>query len=111
MTGNFRLKLSFVDVSELGSMLTNASNPQNASNNSSQDSSPESPTSNGSANKLATSSCPVLATCFSAPFQVHSAKKFPGVKESTSLSRAFAQQGVKIPIRKEGKTKDEDDED
>lgn len=45
---------------------------------------------------------PVLAQVFSEPFQVYSAKKFPGVCESTPLSKCFAQQGVKIPIRKEG---------
>ena len=45
---------------------------------------------------------PVLATHFSDPFQVFSAKKFPGVCESTPLSRKFALQGVKIPIRKDG---------
>jgi hypothetical protein len=34
------------------------------------------------------------------------------VIESTPLSRAFASQGIKIPIRKEGKAdKNEDDED
>jgi len=35
-------------------------------------------------------------------FTVWSAKKFPGVKESTALSKGFAAQGVKIPIRKDG---------
>ncbi|KAK8140266.1 Velvet complex subunit [Apiospora sp. TS-2023a] len=45
---------------------------------------------------------PVLAQCFSDPFQVYSAKKFPGVCESTYLSKCFATQGIKIPIRKEG---------
>jgi hypothetical protein len=33
---------------------------------------------------------------------VYSAKKFPGVIESTDLSKAFASQGIKIPIRKDG---------
>lgn len=47
-------------------------------------------------------SVPVLATAFSDVFTVWSAKKFPGVKESTSLSKCFAAQGVKIPIRKDG---------
>ncbi|KAL8967890.1 MAG: hypothetical protein Q9183_002716 [Haloplaca sp. 2 TL-2023] len=47
-------------------------------------------------------SAPVLASCFSKVFQVYSAKKFPGVIESTSLSRSFAVQGIKIPIRKDG---------
>jgi hypothetical protein len=45
---------------------------------------------------------PVLAFCYSASFMVYSAKKFPGVVESTALSRAFATQGIKIPIRKDG---------
>lgn len=47
-------------------------------------------------------SAPVLATVFSEPFQVFSAKKFPGVIESTQLSKCFALQGIKIPIRKDG---------
>ena len=85
--------------------------PNHQNSNGSQDSNSEhGATTNGSVHKLATGSCPVLATTFSDSFQVHSAKKFPGVKESTSLSKCFAQQGVKIPIRKEGK-KEEDDED
>ncbi len=45
---------------------------------------------------------PILAACFSSPFQVYSAKKFPGVWESTALSKVFATQGIKIPIRKDG---------
>jgi hypothetical protein len=47
-------------------------------------------------------SAPVLASCFSQVFQVFSAKRFPGVIESTSLSKCFATQGIKIPIRKDG---------
>lgn len=54
---------------------------------------------------------PVLAACFSDPFTVFSAKKFPGVCESTALSKCFAAQGVKIPIRKEGGGKGGDDDD
>ncbi|KAK3107990.1 hypothetical protein LTR53_017907 [Teratosphaeriaceae sp. CCFEE 6253] len=46
---------------------------------------------------------PVLAHVFSDGFQVFSAKRFPGVIESTELSKTFARQGVKIPIRKDGK--------
>ncbi|KAI0136576.1 velvet factor-domain-containing protein [Xylariales sp. AK1849] len=49
-----------------------------------------------------TAKAPILAQCFSEPFQVYSAKKFPGVCESTPLSKCFALQGIKIPIRKEG---------
>ena len=46
---------------------------------------------------------PILALVFSEPFHVYSAKKFPGVIESTPLSKKFASQGIKIPIRKDGK--------
>ena len=44
----------------------------------------------------------VLASCFSDSFIVYSAKRFPGVVESTDLSKCFATQGIKIPIRKDG---------
>jgi len=60
---------------------------------------------------------PCLASCFSQPFKVYSAKRFPGVVETTSLSKIFAKQGIKIPIRKDGKDgnqkrkKDESDDD
>jgi hypothetical protein len=58
---------------------------------------------------------PVLASCFSEVFCVFSAKKFPGVCESTPLSKCFASQGIKIPIRKEGSNtkggKDDDEDD
>ena len=49
-----------------------------------------------------TGKAPVLAACFSEVFTVYSAKKFPGVVESTPLSKCFATQGIKIPIRKDG---------
>ena len=54
------------------------------------------------AQTLNTASAPVLASCFSDKFDVYSAKKFPGVIESTNLSKCFATQGIKIPIRKDG---------
>jgi hypothetical protein len=54
---------------------------------------------------------PVLAHVFSESFQVYSAKKFPGVIESTVLSKCFAQQGIKIPIRKDGAKDEKDDDD
>ncbi|KAG0169625.1 hypothetical protein DFQ28_003826 [Apophysomyces sp. BC1034] len=41
----------------------------------------------------------IIAQVFSNPFTVYSAKKFPGMTESTELSKAFAKQGLKIPIR------------
>ena len=56
----------------------------------------------GSASKtLNKDFCPVLAYAFSEPFQVYSAKRFPGVIESTDMSKCFAAQGIKIPIRKD----------
>ncbi|KAL8811303.1 MAG: hypothetical protein Q9223_001820 [Gallowayella weberi] len=75
--GQFRLKMNFVDVGP-----------------------PTSP--NGSTSGPNPGSAPVLASCFSKAFQVYSAKKFPGVIESTQLSKCFATQGIKIPIRKDG---------
>ena len=54
---------------------------------------------------------PVLAYVFSDKFQVYSAKKFPGVIESTSLSKCFAGQGIKIPIRKDMKLEEAPEED
>ena len=53
---------------------------------------------------------PVLAWTFSEKFQVYSAKKFPGVIESTQLSKCFASQGIKIPIRKDNKGDANDDD-
>jgi hypothetical protein len=52
--------------------------------------------------QLNTAKAPVQASVFTEVFQVYSAKKFPGVIESTPLSKAFASQGIKIPIRKDG---------
>ncbi|KFH62763.1 hypothetical protein MVEG_11289 [Podila verticillata NRRL 6337] len=45
------------------------------------------------------------ASIVSAPFVVYSAKKFPGMEESTTLSQFFAEQGLKIRIRKEVRPK------
>ena len=60
--------------------------------------------------QLNTGSAPILASSFSSVFQVFSAKKFPGVIESTALSKCFATQGIKIPIRKDGPGRREDDD-
>ncbi|EEA24905.1 hypothetical protein TMatcc_008006 [Talaromyces marneffei ATCC 18224] len=76
--GTFRLKMNFVNVGTS-----------------------QSPDASG-APVLNHGSAPVLASVFSEPFQVFSAKKFPGVIESTPLSKCFALQGIKIPIRKDG---------
>jgi hypothetical protein len=37
----------------------------------------------------------------SAPFQVYSAKKFPGLSESTALSKGVAEQGCRVRIRRD----------
>ena len=54
---------------------------------------------------------PILASCFSEVFQVYSAKKFPGVCDSTPLSKIFATQGIKIPIRKDTNVRGGGDDD
>ena len=51
--------------------------------------------------KVNTNSAPILASGFSKEFHVFSAKKFPGVVDSTPISKSFAKQGIKIPIRKD----------
>ncbi|WQF78232.1 Putative velvet factor [Colletotrichum destructivum] len=89
--GRFRLRFSFVNVARP----------------------PDQPSTDGSS--VNHGSAPILASVFSDVFQVFSAKKFPGVCESTPLSKCFATQGIKIPIRKEGagdgKKGGEDDDD
>ncbi|KAG0354561.1 hypothetical protein BG005_006393 [Podila minutissima] len=47
----------------------------------------------------------------SEPFTVFSAKKFPGMRESTELSKAFAKQGLKIPIRNDLRVRKNADKD
>lgn len=79
LTASNRLKLSFIDISP-----------------------PE-----GSNEPVNRSKVPVLASTFTEIFQVYSAKKFPGVIESTELSKCFAAQGIKIPIRKDGNNKNQ----
>jgi hypothetical protein len=45
-----------------------------------------------------------LKTVISDRFKVSPPKNFPGMMESTFLSRSFADQGVKLRIRKEPRT-------
>ncbi|KAG0268938.1 hypothetical protein DFQ27_005233 [Actinomortierella ambigua] len=47
----------------------------------------------------------ITASCFSEPFTIYSAKRFPGMTESTALSKHFAKQGIKVPIRKEARVR------
>jgi len=42
---------------------------------------------------------PVLAQTFTEPFAVFSAKRFPGVPDTTALSIALGNQGQKLPLR------------
>ncbi|KAH8830339.1 velvet factor [Flagelloscypha sp. PMI_526] len=42
---------------------------------------------------------PILAQAFSEPFTVYSAKRFPGVPDTTALSIALGNQGQKLPLR------------
>lgn len=86
--GQFRLRFSAVNVAKLNNAPRDGSNPQ-----------------------VNRGHVPMLASGFSDVFTVYSAKKFPGVCESTPLSKTFATQGVKIPIRKDGAAKGEDDDD
>ncbi|KAF8915366.1 velvet factor [Mucidula mucida] len=46
-----------------------------------------------------TEASPVLAQTFTEPFTVYSAKRFPGVPDTTALSIAFGNQGQKLPLR------------
>ncbi|KAI8140953.1 velvet factor [Fennellomyces sp. T-0311] len=54
-----------------------------------------------SAGEPLTMSTSVLDQVMSEPFSVYTAKNFPGMTESTELSRCFAKQGIKISIRKD----------
>lgn len=45
-----------------------------------------------------------IKSIMSEPFTVYAAKNFPGMSESTFLSRSFGDQGVRLRIRKEPRT-------
>ncbi|KAI9825451.1 MAG: hypothetical protein M1832_001181 [Thelocarpon impressellum] len=45
-----------------------------------------------------------IKSVISEPFTVYAAKNFPGMSESTFLSRSFGDQGVRLRIRKEPRT-------
>ncbi|CAE6470197.1 unnamed protein product [Rhizoctonia solani] len=57
------------------------------------------PAPNAHATHVTTTSAPILAQTFTEPFTVYSAKRFPGVPETTPLSVAFGTQGQKLPLR------------
>ncbi|KAJ7572560.1 velvet factor [Mycena floridula] len=50
------------------------------------------------ATKIHTGVSPVLAQVFTEQFTVYSAKRFPGVPDTTALSIAFGNQGQKLPL-------------
>jgi len=52
----------------------------------------------------------VLTTAMSQQFEVYSAKKFPGMIESTELSKKFAAQGIRIPVRHANEKNDDESE-
>ncbi|KAG5971982.1 Velvet complex subunit 2 [Claviceps digitariae] len=86
--GPFRLRFSFVNVGK-----------------------PDGAPRDAGGSRVNKSRAPILACCFSEVFNVYSAKKFPGVCESTPLSKTFATQGIKIPIRKDTNVKGGEDDD
>ncbi|KAL4249637.1 Velvet domain-containing protein [Abortiporus biennis] len=51
------------------------------------------------ATRVHTDVTPVLAQTFTQPFIVYSAKRFPGVPDTTALSIALGNQGQKLPLR------------
>ncbi|KAI0068580.1 hypothetical protein BV25DRAFT_1866564 [Artomyces pyxidatus] len=58
------------------------------------------------ASRVHTDVSPVLAQTYTEPFDVYSAKRFPGVPDTTALSIAFGNQGQKLPLRnRHGSTK------
>lgn len=92
--GEFRLKFSFVNLADavIFEKPTTSSTSSSSSVPASSSNIPN--------------SAPIITSVFSNPFRSYSAKKFPGVIDSTDLSRCFANQGIKIPIRREQKSKE-----
>lgn len=51
-----------------------------------------------------TKDCWQLSSCISDTFQVYANKAFPGLQESTFLTRTFSDQGVRLRLRKDSRT-------
>lgn len=110
--GEFRLKLSFVNLAD---SIRNTHFHTNHNNNNMRNFQSNSnylnhqqPFPQSSQNhhmNVNINSAAVICSTFSDPFYSYSAKKFPGVIDSTALSKCFATQGVKISIRRENKHK------
>ena len=54
--------------------------------------------------KLNNETCTCLASIVSDPFTVYPSKTFPGMSESTFLTRSFSDQGVRLRLRKDSRT-------
>ena len=52
----------------------------------------------------------IISHVISEPFRAYSAKKFPGMLESNDLMRCFANQGLKLVIRKDSKNRSQEPE-
>jgi len=52
----------------------------------------------------ATAECQKLASVASQPFTCFTAKDFPGLRESTFLTRSFSDQGVRLRLRKDSRS-------
>lgn len=87
--GSFRLQVRFFDLGETSKPALPPSQPAGVPVPQPQRGSPGSRP---------------LAILHTDTFQVYSAKKFPGVTDGTALSKAFSNQGVKIPVRKDDKS-------
>ncbi|SNX86254.1 uncharacterized protein MEPE_04963 [Melanopsichium pennsylvanicum] len=49
----------------------------------------------------------VLAEALTEPFSVYSPRRFPGMTESTDLAKCLARQGIQVPVRHEGRRRQE----
>lgn len=86
--GTYRIKLMFADL---------ASPTSTASPSPSSSSGPQGQGQGQGQMRLGISEA--LAETYTEPFVVYTPRRFPGVIEPTILSRKFAAQGVKIPVR------------
>ncbi|KAF7800134.1 hypothetical protein EIP86_011379 [Pleurotus ostreatoroseus] len=111
-TGTFRLRLRLMNVGAcvppslppraLTSLTLSPPSPSPSSSSPPSSSlsrthSPPAPEPGGF--RVHASMSPVLAQTFTEPFVVFSAKRFPGVPDTTALSIALGNQGQKLPLR------------
>jgi hypothetical protein len=113
--GEFRLKLSFVNLEDTirNSQIhknhiygnNNLHNFQNTPGYPYYQQAPAHSSQHYQGGGVNVSAAGIICSTFSEPFRSYSAKKFPGVIDSTDLSKCFATQGMKILIRREKKHK------